>query len=155
MNITNYQLLKKFEGTLLGRMFILKIVKAKPPNVEMARWIELIFGLHERDIIQFKTNRKFEIPGDCFYKPAPMVRLAGFRIPRMVPQSQRVWVRFDLKYPNVIDFEAPIAHGNEPRLFQLTRYQWDHVKMWLDPVHKDDKKFHALDCQTNHIRRSK
>lgn len=134
-------------------MFISKIVDARPQGVELAQWLELIFGLHERDIIQYESLRNFIVPG--LFKPAPQVRIAGLKIPRNVHARQRVWVRFDLKYPNVIDLEAPIAHGNEPRLFQLTRPEWDHVKMWLTPVTDEDKAFHEKDCVNNKVRRSK
>src|SRR4051812_8938404 len=114
-------------------MFVLKIVKAKPEGVELPRWIDLMFGLHERDIVQYKSNRPFNVPG--FYKPCPHVRISGMRMPRTVPPKQRIWVRFDMKYPNVIDLEAPISHGNEPKIFQLNRLEWDKIRRCLDPVH--------------------
>lgn len=125
-------------------MFVIKIVRAKPEGVDISRWVELIFGLHERDIIQYETKKAFNIPG--LYKPAPMVRIAGSKIPRKVSENQRIWVRLDVKFPDAIDFEAPIGIGCEPRIFQLSRDEWDHVKPWLSPVHRMDKKLHAEDC---------
>lgn len=129
----------------MGSLFIVKIVRAKPEGVEIGSWLEMMFGLHEREIIQYQSNRAFVVPG--FYKPVPHLRIAGSKIPRTVPQGQRVWLRFDRKYPNAIDLEAPIAHGNEPRIFQITRDDWNHLKMWLDPVNKTDHAFHEKDCQ--------
>lgn len=141
--------LEKFAANPLGRLFIVKIVKARPHGVELANWVELIFGLHERDIIQYESNRTFVVPG--FYKPVPQIRLSGYKIQRSIPKKQRVWVRFDAKYPNVIDLEAPIAHANEPRVFQLNLEQWSHIRMWLNPVYQNDRLFHEVDCEKNKV----
>lgn len=140
MNQKYYQRLKTYEQSYLGKMFILKIVNAKPQGVDLLSWFEMIFGLHERDIIQYQSTRMFRIPG--LYKPVAHVRISGALIPRVVKVKRRIWVRFDMKYPNVIELEAPIAHANEPRVFQLSRFEWDRVKKWLDPVHLVDRQFH-------------
>lgn len=144
--------MKEFKKSKLGSLFILKIMKCRPEGVDVYIWLELIFGLHEREIVQYETVRSFVIPG--LYKPVPHVRVGGYKIPRTVPQSQRVWVRLDEKYPNVIDFEAPIAIGNEPRIFQLNREEWDHIKMWLEPVGSAkslNQQRAALDLEQNKI----
>jgi hypothetical protein len=136
---------QKFESTPLGRLFILKIIHAKPEPVELAEWLELIFGLHEREIVQYLSTRDFKVPG--FYKPVPHVRIAGLHIPRTVTCEQRIWARFDFKYPNAIDIEAPIQMGKRRvyNFFQLTKLEWDEVKNSLEPVRQTNR---LLDEQT-------
>lgn len=130
----------------IGELFINKIMKAKPSSVEMGWWAEMIFGLHERYIIQYQANRTFHIEG--LFRPVPDVRISGIKN-QIIRQGKRVWIRFDEKLPNVIDLEAPIGVGEEPKLFQLTFAQWHRIRMWLNPVHKKDEKLHERTNDSN------
>jgi hypothetical protein len=119
----------------LGKLFVLKILKSKPPSVELGRWVELIFGLHEREIIQFKVVRPFLIPGA--FKPVPAVRIYGLGPKRRVYPGNRLFVRFDERYPNVIDLEATVG-DNEARIFQLQEKEWLKISPYLQAIVRSD-----------------
>lgn len=139
---TRYNHVRKFETSNIGRLFIQKIVDARPEGVTVARWIEMIFGLHERFILQYKSLQAFDLPG--YFKPVPDIRIPGYKSKRHVKSGKNLWVRFDLKYPDVIEIEAHIGHGGrEPRIFQMDRSQWLTIKCYLKPRKPNDLAFHV------------
>lgn len=138
---TRYRHVGRFETSLIGKLFIQKIVDARPEGVTVPRWIEMIFGLHERFILQYKVSEPFDIPG--YFKPVPDIRIPGLKRQRHVKTGKLLWVRFDLKYPDVIELEAPIGHSEEPRIFQMNREQWLAIKRSLKALNPKDLAFHV------------
>jgi hypothetical protein len=113
----------------IARLFILPIMKACPHEVELNKWVEIIFGAKERTICQYEVQKKFVVPGMYYLKPGiPIPGYKGFGR-RTVHYGSRIWVRWDKKFPNRVDLEAQMGSGRISHVFQLTQREWEHIKL--------------------------
>lgn len=126
------------EGSLQEIMdfFVEPLIKHKPAQLDLLRWLEeIVFLTDERVIQSFKVVRPFKMPG--LFRIIPSKPIQGFG-PRSVFAGSVIWVRRDVTTP-YYDVEAFIGQGKKEVVFMLDEDEWSYVVRHLEPIPK--KKF--------------
>jgi len=111
------------EGKLkdIYRLFIIPMLRLKPPGYEYHAWLEEIFCVKQRRINKYKVIKLIQVP------------VTGYRI----PVGRIVWIRHDTKFPNRYDMEIQSPVQEKPKLFILNKRMWYKYKHNLELMADD------------------
>lgn len=116
------------EGTRrkIAELLIAPILLNKPDHIGTPAWLELMFHVEEREIIQYEAKAPFVMPG--YLKVAPFKLEEGTKKKeREVPAGALLWVRTDKKWPEFVEVEFQPGKHRQTYWFHLTTRQFESI----------------------------
>lgn len=106
--------------------FFEPLIKSRPDHIPFRDWLEnVIFHVHERTIEAYVTLQGFRMPGSYYWLPTKPIQGYGRRA---IKPGTEIIARFDSRQPDVVDVETITKQREQPRVFRLTRDEWDRAK---------------------------
>lgn len=118
----------------LWTQFFGKLVPLKAPQQSIGEFMEVLFDFKNRDIVRYRVQREFKMPG--LFCVTPLMKIQGVGM-RSISVDDILWVRRDARTPNQIDVEVI---GTKDQVFALTESEWGWVALHLDEAERPPKK---------------
>lgn len=116
---------------LIGKLFILPLLKHCPDGMPRGRFLESIFHVDTRHIQKYVVHREFDLDdikrkySSRYVKGLPQIKLNLGEI---------VYIRFDSTKPKSIELSAFKGRGGEERIYSLDLKTYKKLKLYIEKV---------------------
>ena len=109
----------------IAEILLAPILAHKPPSFSLKAWFEIMMHTEDRPIVKYIVKEPFKMPG--LYMRTAHIKLQGLGYRRMTPEVV-LWVRTDIKTPDVVEVEACIGVGEKTHWYTLDKTEWMSIR---------------------------
>lgn len=113
------------------KLFFKPLVKHKPEALSYAEWVQALFSIEVRSIVQYRATREIKLPGAFLLSARQAVPGIGYR---NVKPGAMLTVRTNNLLPDRIDIHFKGGQGGKDLVYRLTEEQWMFVKLSLEAI---------------------
>ena len=114
----------------IWEIFVRPIAARRPSEANKAQWLDTVWGVEHRRIVQYQVTNWFTMPG--LQKMSHIRHIQGVGI--NIHVGCRLFVRFDDENPDQIEVQACVGGGQSERIYLLDPREWAWIQKFIEVV---------------------